>query len=85
MIHSSIAWSDCNAMKRPAGALAATQAAGYCFHFARSFAPSSSLSWAVIEFPRIEPPLGLDQGNQQHLIGIAFGSPSEARDLLGSP
>jgi hypothetical protein len=28
----------------------------------------------------VAPPLGLDQGNEQHLISIAFGSPSEARD-----
>src|SRR5262249_22033426 len=45
----------------------------------------TSESCAVTEFPRIEPPLGLDQGNQQHLITTAFGSPSEARDLPGSP
>jgi hypothetical protein len=42
-------------------------------------------SCAVIEFPRIELFLGLDQGNQQQLISTASGSPSEARDLVGSP
>ena len=40
---------------------------------------------AVIELPRIEPPLSLNQGNQQHLISATFGSPSEVRDLVGSP
>jgi hypothetical protein len=40
---------------------------------------------AVIELPRIEPPLSLNQGNQQHLISAAFGGPSEVRDLVGSP
>jgi len=29
--------------------------------------------------------LGLDQGNQQHLVSATFGSPSEARDLVGGP
>ena len=51
----------------------------------RTFAYLRLSSCAVIEFPRIEPFLALDQGNQQLLIRIAFGSPSEARDLLGSP
>ena len=51
------------------------------------FAPSliTSQSCAVIEFLRIEPSLGPDQGNQQHLITTAFGSPSEACDLPGGP
>jgi len=31
------------------------------------------------------PSLGLDQGNQQHLISATFGNPSEARDLVGGP
>ena len=49
------------------------------------FVPSliTSELCTVIEFLRIEPPLG--QGNQQHLITAAFGSPSEARDLPGGP
>src|SRR5262249_50799439 len=29
--------------------------------------------------------LGLDQGNQQHLISTTFGNPSEVRDLTGGP
>jgi hypothetical protein len=29
--------------------------------------------------------LGLDQGNQQHLISRTFGNPSEVRDLAGGP
>jgi len=29
--------------------------------------------------------LGLDQGNQQHLISTTFGGPSQARDLAGGP
>src|SRR2546422_11397316 len=29
--------------------------------------------------------LGLDQGNQQHLVSTTFGNPSEARDLAGGP
>jgi hypothetical protein len=31
------------------------------------------------------PSLGLDQGNQQHLISTTFGNPSEVRDLAGGP
>src|SRR5262249_57112782 len=44
-------------------------------------------SSAVIEIPRIEPlqSLGLDHNALQHLIGATFGSPSEARDLVGGP
>jgi len=42
-------------------------------------------SCAVIELPRIKLFFGLDQRNQQHLISTAFGSPSEARDFVGSP
>jgi hypothetical protein len=30
-------------------------------------------------------PLGLDQGNQQHLVSTTLGNPSEARDLVGGP
>jgi len=52
-----------------------------------TFAPSPITSelCAVIEFPRIEPPLGLDQGNQQHLISATLGGPGQARDLVGGP
>jgi len=52
-----------------------------------TFAPSpiTSESCAVIEFPRVEPPLGLNQGNHQHLVSTTFGCPSEARDLAGGP
>jgi hypothetical protein len=45
--------------------------------------PITSELCAVIEFPRIEPPLGLDQGNQQHLISATLGGPGQARDLVG--
>ncbi len=40
------------AMKRTAGAPGTTQAAGYCFHFARSFAPSSSRRTSELVNPR---------------------------------
>ena len=53
------------------------------------FAPSliTSQSCAVIGSPRIEPlqSLGLGHNALQHLIGATFGSPSEARDLVGGP
>jgi len=49
--------------------------------------PNTSQSSAVIEIPRIEPlqSLGLNHNALQHLIGATFGSPSEARDLVGGP
>ena len=31
------------------------------------------------------PSLGLDQGNQQHLMSTTFGNPSEVRHLPGGP
>jgi hypothetical protein len=42
-------------------------------------------SSAVIEVRKIEPPLGLNQGQQQHLISATFGGPGQARDVVGSP
>jgi len=39
----------------------------------------------VIEFRKIVPSLGLDQGNQQHLISATFGGPGQVRDLVGGP
>jgi hypothetical protein len=45
----------------------------------------TSASCAVLEFPRIEPPLGLNQGNQQPFISTAFGSPSEVRYVSSGP
>jgi hypothetical protein len=45
----------------------------------------TSGSCAVLEFPRIEPPLGLNQGNQQPFISTTFGSPSEVRYLPSGP
>src|SRR6516165_12546894 len=49
---------------------------------------TSKYSFAVIEISKIEPRgslVGLDQEAQQHLVSTTFGSPSEARDLVGGP
>src|SRR5215467_14168559 len=48
------------------------------------FAPSPITSASVQVFIRRQS-LGLDQGNQQHLISTTFGNPSEVRDLPGGP
>jgi hypothetical protein len=51
------------------------------------FVPSliRSDSCAVLEFPRIEPSLGLNQGNQQSFIRTAFGPPTEVRYVPSGP